>query len=113
MSKVPIYREIVETYKRYIVLDILKPGDRLPSIRELAHEQGINPNTVSRAYSLLEDAGFITSIPQKGFFVCEQKKDSKLLEKSARSAIKVIHKTGLNYEKLLQIVNEIYQRGEE
>ncbi|MGI6714078.1 MAG: GntR family transcriptional regulator [Bacilli bacterium] len=113
MSKLPIYREIFETYKQYIILEILKPGERLPSIRELATEKGINPNTVSRSYSLLEEAGYIEAIPQKGFFVREQKKDNKVLLQSARSAIKIIKKTGLSYEKLTQIVSEIYQRGNE
>ncbi|HKM10900.1 MAG: GntR family transcriptional regulator [Bacilli bacterium] len=111
MTKTPIYLELFETYKRYIILGVLKADDRLPSIRELATEKGINPNTVGRAYAQLEEAGYIVSIPQKGFFVLAQEKDKALLMKAAHTAITVIKKSGLNQEKLLQIVYDVYKES--
>ena len=49
-----VYQQIVDYYKRYISLKIIKPMEKLPSCRALASELGINPNTVERAYSILE-----------------------------------------------------------
>ena len=53
-SRVPIYEQIVNEIERYVVLGILKPEEQLPSVREMATELGINPNTVKKAYTELE-----------------------------------------------------------
>ena len=65
-GKKSIYEEIKETVERYISLGVLKDGERLPSVRNLALKLGVNPNTVARAYYELEDEGVIRSIPKKG-----------------------------------------------
>ena len=64
-----VYQQIVDYYKRYISLKIIKPMEKLPSCRTLASELGINPNTVERAYSILEKEGYIITIPKKGVYV--------------------------------------------
>ena len=61
----PIYCQIVQQIERYIALGILKANDPLPSIRELASSLGINPNTVKKAYSELENKKLIVSISTK------------------------------------------------
>ena len=66
----PIYTQIVENFKAQIASGILQPGDKLPSVRELAQQMSINPNTIQRAYRELEMAGIIQTIPGKGCFVC-------------------------------------------
>lgn len=63
-SSNPIYRQIVEQLRRQINGGLLKPGDALPSVREVAQGHTINPMTVSRAYSLLETEGLL--IRQRG-----------------------------------------------
>ena len=65
-GKKSIYEEIKETVERYISLGVLKDGERLPSVRNLALKLGVNPNTVARAYYELEDEGVIRSIPRRG-----------------------------------------------
>ena len=60
-----VYIEIADKYGRYITDGIYKNGDRLPSVRTAAGEMGVNPNTVARAYALLEERGFIRSLPKK------------------------------------------------
>ena len=50
-SRVPIYEQIVQTIERYVALGILKPEEQIPSIRDMAAELGINPNTVTKAFS--------------------------------------------------------------
>ncbi len=56
---VPIYRQLIEQIQRMIAGGQLKPGDELPSVRELAIEQAINPMTISKAYSQLEAEGLL------------------------------------------------------
>ena len=66
----PIYTQIVEDLRSQIRSGILQEGDRLPSVRELAAELTINPNTIQRAYRELETKGWIATVPGKGCFVC-------------------------------------------
>ena len=67
----PIYVQIISEYKRLILSGALARGDRLPSVRELAGQLAINPNTIQRAYRELEADGFIVSMPGKGSFVAD------------------------------------------
>ena len=66
----PIYSQIVDNFRNQILAGVLCNGDRLPSVRELASELAINPNTIQRAYRELEMEGWIASVPSKGSFVC-------------------------------------------
>ena len=66
----PIYTQIVENFRSQIATGILQPGDKLPSVRELAAQLSINPNTIQRAYRELEQQGAIQTLPGKGCFVC-------------------------------------------
>ena len=66
----PIYGQIMDGLRQQIAAGILQPGDKLPSVRELATELAINPNTIQRAYRELEQAGFIATVAGKGCFVC-------------------------------------------
>lgn len=67
----PIYTQIVDNFKSQICAGILRSGEKLPSVRELAGELAINPNTIQRAYRELEMAGWIATVPGKGCFVCQ------------------------------------------
>ena len=66
----PIYSQIVDNFRSQILAGVLQNGDRLPSVRELASDLAINPNTIQRAYRELEMEGWIASVPGKGSFVC-------------------------------------------
>ena len=66
----PIYSQIVDNIRGQITAEILEAGDKLPSVRELASQLAINPNTIQRAYRELEYQGWIASVPGKGNFVC-------------------------------------------
>ena len=67
----PIYAQIIEQFKRQIDAGVLREGEKLPSVRELAGELAINPNTIQRAYRELEQQGWIVSVSGKGSFVCD------------------------------------------
>ena len=65
----PIYLQICDGIREQILAGILKEGDRLSSVRELATELTINPNTIQRSYGILEREGWIVCVPGKGNFV--------------------------------------------
>ncbi len=65
----PIYTQIFSGLREQISTGILQSGDKLPSVRELAAELAINPNTIQRAYRMLESDGWIATVPGKGCFV--------------------------------------------
>jgi GntR family transcriptional regulator len=69
----PIYEQIKDNYKRLILSGGIAAGDKLPSVRELASQLAINPNTIQRAYRELESEGFIYTVPGKGSFAGEVK----------------------------------------
>ena len=81
----PIYSQIVDGFREQIVSGVLQNGDKMPSVRELASQLTINPNTIQRAYRELEMQGWIASVPGKGSFVCgvpcgPQREELALLE---------------------------------
>ena len=65
----PIYEQIVSSIEDLAVRGVLEPDSQLPSVRQLAVELSINPNTIQRAYSQLEKTGVIYSVKRKGNFV--------------------------------------------
>ena len=66
----PIYTQIIDGFREQITTGILQPGEKLPSVRELAAALAINPNTIQRSYRQLEAYGWIATVPGKGCFVC-------------------------------------------
>lgn len=67
----PIYEQIVKEIEKQITLGILNPNSQIPSVRSLAYDLGINPNTVKKAYDILEENGLIISKSTKGTFISE------------------------------------------
>ena len=67
----PIYGQIKDGLRRMIVSGALEPGEKLPSIRAMAVDLAINPNTIQRAYAELEAEGFIYSVPGKGSYTAQ------------------------------------------
>ena len=64
----PFYEQVKDELRRLVVSGLLPPGEKLPSVRELAGQLAINPNTIQRAYRELESEGYIVSVPGKGSF---------------------------------------------
>ena len=65
----PIYTQIADEFRTQITAGILLDGEKMPSVRELAAQLAINPNTIQRAYRELELQGWVVSVPGKGSFV--------------------------------------------
>ncbi len=77
----PIYAQIIDGFREQIATGVLQPGDKLPSVRELAATLAINPNTIQRSYRRLEMEGWIVTVPGKGCFVCS---DQRLAEEEKK-----------------------------
>jgi len=82
----PIYAQVIDGFKEQISAGVMQPGDRLPSVRELAAELAINPNTIQRAYRQLEMEGWIVTVPGKGCFVCSNERAAEEEKKRLISA---------------------------
>lgn len=80
----PIYEQIVDGMMEMIRRHIFAPGEQLPSVRSLAMELSLNPNTVQRAYTELEQKGIIYCVKGKGNFVAD---GSEIQKKSAKGAV--------------------------
>ena len=80
-SGVPFYRQIIEQAKFAIARGDLQPGDRLPTVRQLAVDLSINPNTVIRAYRELEIEGVLDTQQGSGTFVSNRRPDVDRLER--------------------------------
>jgi GntR family transcriptional regulator len=111
-SRKPIYEQLVEKLKELIINEVLKDDEQLPSVRTLATQLTINPNTIQKAYRELEMQGFIYSVKGKGSFVNpnNQKKDlekiagvKKQLEKLILEALYL----GVTAEELVQLIREL------
>ncbi|MBR3357225.1 MAG: GntR family transcriptional regulator [Solobacterium sp.] len=107
-NKVPIYEQIQAQILRFIEAGILSPGDRLPSVRQLAQENGINPNTAARAYSMLEQAGCVYNLPKKGVYVAEVSAAASRNER-IRSVLGTLKDSGCTKEEILQAVEQLYK----
>lgn len=105
-SKASIYEQIRDQIKKFIKLGVLKDGDKMPSVRELAFDLGINPNTVMKAYQELEKNGYIKIISKKGAFVTS-KEDKDEIE-GLTFFIKEYKEKGIKKEQILEIVENVY-----
>lgn len=105
--KQSVYLQIADDLKNKIDLGLLRENDRLASCRDLAMQMGINPNTVQKAYSQLENDGYVYSIPKKGLYVAPRDK-AEFCERAAKQKIAEIKKAGITRQRLISLVNEIY-----
>ena len=114
-SRTPVYQQIIDGYKRDILLGIVKNGDQIRSVRELSQELGANPNTVQKAYTELDRLGLITSVPGKGSFVADhalqQIKQAMLAgeKENIRQAAERLAQLNVPKEDVIQWIENIYQ----
>lgn len=117
-ADVPIYLQIVEKMKQMIVSGRYKCGEQLPTVRELASEAGVNPNTVQRALSELENTGLVHANRTSGRFITE---DERLIDELktafAKAEIEVFlgKMTMLGFEKdeIIRIIESFKEANHE
>lgn len=105
-SRIPIYEQVVEEIERLVALNVLKPSEQILSIRDLACTLGVNPNTIKKAYDILENKNVIVFKSTKGTFVVDNidevinaKIDSLFAD--VKSKIVDLEKYGLNKKNIL------------
>lgn len=115
-SGIPICDQIVNGFIRMKALGLSKGGDQLPSVRQLAVELCVNPNTIQKAYQMLESAGVIYSVKGKGsFFSDDAAADMaviKAAKKDFRAAVQSAVELGMTKTELQEIVAEVLGDGE-
>lgn len=104
-NNIPIYLQIMDFIKKEIVKGRLRKGDKLPSVRELAEELRVNPNTIQKAYQELEREGIIFTVRGTGSFVI--KDENKVLELQRIMAKEVLEKFVREMKELNFSKNEI------
>lgn len=108
----PIYAQIMDEVRRALVVGTLAPEDALPSVRELASDLRVNPNTVAQAYRELERSGVVYMRRGQGTFVAPDARPDgaerrELALKVARRALVDAHRTGLGLEELLAALHQV------
>ena len=113
-SGVPLCDQIVNGSNRMKALGLAKGGDQLPSVRALAVELCVNPNTIQKAYQILESSGVIYSVKGKGsFFSDDAASDIAVLravKKDFRTAVENAAELGITADELKAIVDEVCGR---
>ena len=116
-SRTPIYEQLVKSIIRLVSVGALKTNDRLPPVRTVATQLGVNPNTVSKAYNILESDGYVCSVVGKGTFINDKMSlisaKKKMAIDSFKSATESAMLLGATCEELKELVKEIYRGGKQ
>ena len=116
-SRKPIYEQIVERFETLIVSGVLAPDSQLPSVRALAMELSINPNTIQKAYTMLEQEGFIYPVRGRGNFVSGDETLKKKKQERVYCSLQELVRQGSRvreyYERESQDDGHIYCEKEE
>ena len=113
-SSTPIFEQIKKQILEFISIGILSPNDKLPSVRSLANDLGINPNTVAKAYQELEDQGYLYSEKGKGCFIADNESDKMIkIEKlkEFKLVVQDMKQHHIEQEQLMNMILTIYKEG--
>ena len=114
-SRTPVYQQLYDDVIRLVSLGVLKSDTKLPPVRSLATELGINPNTVQKAYKMLEKDGYIYSTVGRGSFVSnklDQNQAEKIQAKNdLKESIDKAYKKGITKDEMIELVDEITSGG--
>ena len=109
----PIYEQVAEKLEELMLLGILGENEPLPSVRSLAMELSINPNTIQRAYAELEQEGLIYPVKGRGNFVADANQILKIkredYRKELRKTVQKGQSLGIQKGELIQVVNSCYE----
>ncbi|MCT4617851.1 MAG: GntR family transcriptional regulator [Marinisporobacter sp.] len=112
-SRKPIYEQVMDRFKQLIIKEVLKADEKIPSVRELAKELTINPNTIQKSYRELERQGYLYSVKGRGNFVCgkirkvDEEKLNKLKKQIQNSLSELIY-MGMEKEELIELIEATY-----
>jgi GntR family transcriptional regulator len=110
-SRKPIYEQLMDQLKELVMTEVLKEKERLPSVRALAKELTINPNTIQKAFRQLEMEGFIYTLPGKGSFVSppNEVRNTMKQEKIKNELAKIVREAlfmGMDIQDIYRIIQQ-------
>ena len=110
-TSIPIYLQIIEEFKRQIAIGSLKPGDKIPSQRELALELKVNANTVQRAYREMEILGLVETLRGQGTFIFQnprlvEETKTEMLTNLIDEFLQAMKSLGYKEEAVLELLKE-------
>lgn len=111
-SSTPVYQQVVDGVKELVARGILVPGERMPTVRELAVELSLNPNTIAKAYQRLEQEGIIETMRSRGTFVARRTEvlDMEAVREQLAGLVEKVlveaYHLGLNREDIKQLFEE-------
>lgn len=115
MSRQPVYEQLINQIEHFILTGVLNTKDQIPSVRSLALELSVNPNTIQKAYSELDRWGIIYSVPGKGCFISDDA--HKILSKYKRQKLSELEDlmyelslAGVTKEQMLRCIENIFNR---
>ena len=115
-DKRPIYEQVVEKLERLIASGGMEPLTKMPSVRSLAVELAVNPNTIQRAYAQLEQDGYLYTVSGRGSFVTDESEWKKNLQKKVlaqwQEATREARDAGLPKEELLMQLHQLYEEAD-
>ena len=112
-DKRPIYEQIKEKLKNLIISGAIKENEKIPSVRELAAETAINPNTIQKALAELDRRGLITSVPAKGSFIATNALNVLFASgmnnlQKLKEDIEKLKLAGVDKQQIREIIDEVY-----
>lgn len=112
----PIYEQLYNQIVRMASLNILKNDEKIPSVRVLAKRLKINPNTVQKAYALLEKDNIIYTVKGKGSFISSNKnasdKERQILKLEINEVLSKAYDANMTKEQVITIIDEFYENKE-
>ena len=117
-SRKPIYEQIIENMKQLVVSGALKRDEQIPSVRQLAQELAINPNTIQKAYAELERQGVIYSLKGRGSFVGSSLQELRNIQQNERleelaALSKELYRLQVPHEELYLLIQQVYKQQKE
>lgn len=115
-SRIPIFEQIINSVRELVILGLMEPDEPLPSVRALAAELAINPNTIQKAYSELERQGVIYSLAGRGNFVSPditslKKEHHDALLKAVAEGVAAAAAYGISESEIIAAAKEAYQNN--
>lgn len=109
----PIYEQIVEKFQVLILKGVMEQGEQMPSVRKLAMDLAINPNTIQKAYSMLEQQGYIYPVKGRGNFVSDKaalvQEKQKLYWKEYRNMLQRGKEIGISKQQFVEKLDYFWE----
>ncbi len=112
-DKRPIYEQVTEKIENLIVRGVLEGESKLPSVRSMAIELSLNPNTIQKAYVELERAGYVYSVKGKGNYVADSveitKRKKEMVKEESKKIVLLAKSLGITREEFMENLNHVFE----